>query len=162
MISVMVSTTFQVRLSPRARAWRPKIFTGHAVRGGKSKAKGKDQGVPPPDEGGDKWDLLIRDLWTQGTDSIHEMHVVNTDAVSYQYKKPRSSWRPLIRIRRRSTSTLVSTRVGTSLPSLPQLTVLSGSRRRRRLNASPAASQWSGRSRINVPVVTWRVEWKEL
>ena len=30
--------------------------------------------------------LLIRDLWTYGTDSIHDMRVVNTDAVSYQYK----------------------------------------------------------------------------
>ena len=25
-------------------------------------------------------------LWTQGTDSIHDMRVVNTDAVSYQSK----------------------------------------------------------------------------
>ena len=27
-------------------------------------------------------------LWTQGTDSIHDMRVVNTDAVSYQSKTP--------------------------------------------------------------------------
>ena len=32
--------------------------------------------------------LLIRDLWTQGTDSIHDMCVVNTDTVSYQSKTP--------------------------------------------------------------------------
>ena len=35
------------------------------------------------EEGGEKGDLLIRDLWTQGMDSIHDMHVVNIDAVSY-------------------------------------------------------------------------------
>ena len=29
---------------------------------------------------------MIRDIWTQGTDSIHVMRVVNTDAVSYQSK----------------------------------------------------------------------------
>ena len=39
-----------------------------------------------PEEGGEKEGLLIRDIWTQGTDSIHNMRVVNTDAVSYQYK----------------------------------------------------------------------------
>ena len=27
-----------------------------------------------------KGDLLIRDLWQSGTDSVHNMHVVNTEA----------------------------------------------------------------------------------
>ena len=31
---------------------------------------------------------MIRDLWTQETDSIHSMHVVNTYAISYQSKTP--------------------------------------------------------------------------
>ena len=31
---------------------------------------------------------MIWDLWTQGKDGIHDMHVVNTDAVYYQYKTP--------------------------------------------------------------------------
>ena len=31
---------------------------------------------------------MIRDLWRQGTDIIHDMLVVNTDTVSYQYKTP--------------------------------------------------------------------------
>ena len=44
----------------------PKIFTGPYLRGGRG--------------------LLIWDPWTQGTDSIHDMCVVNTDAVSYQSK----------------------------------------------------------------------------
>ena len=30
-----------------------------------------------------KGDLLIRDLWQQGTNSVHDMRVVNTDALSY-------------------------------------------------------------------------------
>ena len=37
-------------------------------------------------EGELKGGLLIRDLWTQGTGSIHNMYVVNTDATSYQSK----------------------------------------------------------------------------
>ena len=44
--------------------------------------------APSPEEGGEKGDLLIRDLWTQGTDSIHDMHVVNADAVSYHSRTP--------------------------------------------------------------------------
>ena len=31
--------------------------------------------------------LLIRYIWTQGTDIIHDMRVANTDAASYQSKK---------------------------------------------------------------------------
>ena len=43
--------------------------------------KPKAGGAPLQDEGGAKGDLLILDLWKQGTDSIHDMCVVNTDAV---------------------------------------------------------------------------------
>ena len=28
--------------------------------------------------------LLLRDLWQKGTDSVHDMRVVNTDALTYQ------------------------------------------------------------------------------
>ena len=35
-----------------------------------------------------KGDLLIRDLWANGTDSVHDMHVVNTDAKSYWERSP--------------------------------------------------------------------------
>ena len=66
----------------------PKIFTGPSVQGGKAKVKetGKGTEAPPPKEGKEKGDLLIRDLWNQGTGSIHDMHVVNTDAISYHSK----------------------------------------------------------------------------
>ena len=56
--------------------------------GGTAKAKGKVKVAPPPEKGWEKGGILIRDLWTQGTDSIHDMHVVNTDAVSYQSQNP--------------------------------------------------------------------------
>ena len=40
-------------------------------------------------EGGDKKGyLLIRDIWAQGTEIIHDMCVVNPNAVSYQSKTP--------------------------------------------------------------------------
>ena len=58
----------------------PKIYTGRAVHGGKEKLKGS----PSKDRGYLKGDLLIRDLWKQGTDSINNMGVVNTDTTSYQ------------------------------------------------------------------------------
>ena len=35
-----------------------------------------------------KGDLLIRDLWQQRTDSVPDMHVVNTDALSYVRRSP--------------------------------------------------------------------------
>ena len=66
----------------------PNIFTGRAVRGGGGKARGKGTEETPPEEGEEKGYLLIRDLWTQGTDSSHNMRVVNTDTASYQYKTP--------------------------------------------------------------------------
>ena len=62
----------------------PKIYTGRAVHEGKDKLKG-----PPSHDVGDmRGGLLIRDLWKQGMDSIHNMRVVNTDATSYQCKYP--------------------------------------------------------------------------
>ena len=35
-----------------------------------------------------KGDLLIRDLWANGTYSVHDMRVVNTDAKSYCERSP--------------------------------------------------------------------------
>ena len=82
----------------------PKTFRGCAVRWGKVKAKVKGKGKLSPGEGGEKGYILILDLWTQGMDSIHDMCVVNTDAMYYQSKPPRSVCRPLSRRRRRSCS----------------------------------------------------------
>ena len=60
----------------------PKTFTGCAMRGVKANTKVK--GAPPKDEGELKGDLIIQDLWTQGTDIIHNMSVVNNDVISHQ------------------------------------------------------------------------------
>ena len=35
-----------------------------------------------------KGDHIIRDLWQQGTNSVHDMRVMNTDALSYLKKAP--------------------------------------------------------------------------
>ena len=89
----------------------PKIFIGRDMRGGESKEKGKavakGKEAPPLKEVGDKGDLLTKDLWTHGTDSIHNMRVVNTDAISYQSKTPEKCLETTKRKRRGSTSTLV-------------------------------------------------------
>ena len=61
-----------------------KTYTGRAVLGGKVKLNGS----PSKDKGELKGGILIKDLWTQGTDSIQDMHVINTDATSYQSKNP--------------------------------------------------------------------------
>ena len=45
-------------------------------------------GDSPPEAMEQKGDLLIRDLWANGTDSIHDMRVVNTDAKSYWERSP--------------------------------------------------------------------------
>ena len=42
----------------------------------------------PPEEGEEKGGLIIQDLWTQGTDIIHNVRVVNTDAACYESQNP--------------------------------------------------------------------------
>ena len=44
--------------------------------------------APPPVVMDQKEDLLIRDLWQNGKDSVHDMRVVNTDAKSHSTKTP--------------------------------------------------------------------------
>ena len=79
------------------------------MQGGKDKDKatGKVKEAPPPEEGEEKGELLIRDLWTQGTGSIHNMRVVNTGVVSYQSKTLENFLETPERKRRGSASTLV-------------------------------------------------------
>ena len=35
-----------------------------------------------------KWNLQIHDLWKNGTNSVHNMHLLNTDSKSYLTKTP--------------------------------------------------------------------------
>ena len=71
----------------------PLIYSGRAVKRTKATPTGasgnKDHTVaPPPEVTEQKGDLLIRDLWQQGTDSVHDMRVVNTDAQLHTTKDP--------------------------------------------------------------------------
>ena len=51
------------------------------------RTKDTPAGALPP-EVTEKGDLLIHDLWQNGTDSVHAMRVVNTDAKSHNAKTP--------------------------------------------------------------------------
>ena len=45
--------------------------------------------VQPPEVTEQKGDLLISELWQQGTDSVHDMRVVNTDSPMHRTKDPK-------------------------------------------------------------------------
>ena len=71
----------------------PLIFASRTMKMLKAKQAGDsgtiDQdGAPPPEATEHKGDLLIRDLWQNGMDSVHGMRVVNTDAKSHSDKTP--------------------------------------------------------------------------
>ena len=44
--------------------------------------------APTPEAMEHKGDLLIHDLWKNGSDSVHDMRVTNTDAKSHSAKPP--------------------------------------------------------------------------
>ena len=73
--------------------YNPLIYSGRAVKrtkatpAGSNKAKTSEHPVAP-EVTEQKGDLLIRDLWQQGTDNVHDMHIVNTGALTYQLKEP--------------------------------------------------------------------------
>ena len=60
----------------------------------KPKPAGSNLTSPPdattaaPEVTEQKGDHLIWDLWQQGTDSVHDMHVMNTDALLYVRRSP--------------------------------------------------------------------------
>ena len=69
------------------------IFAGCAVKRPKANpARTKDTAIPentlPLEATEHKGNLLIRDLWQNGTDSLHGMRVLNTDAKSHSAKTP--------------------------------------------------------------------------
>ena len=80
-------------LNPSHVCNNPLIYSGRAVKRTEAAPAGAngDSGqisVQPPEVTEQKGDLLIRDLWQQGTDSVHDMRVVNTDAPTHQKKDP--------------------------------------------------------------------------
>ena len=69
----------------------PLIYSGRAVKRPKATpAESKKTSAHPavPEVTEQKGDLLIQDLWQQGTDIVHDMRVVNTDVLTYQLKEP--------------------------------------------------------------------------
>ena len=69
----------------------PLIYSGHAAKRTKAAPAGANGNIShtaEPEVTEQKGDLLIRNLWQQGTNSVHDMRVVNTDAPTYQKKEP--------------------------------------------------------------------------
>ena len=72
----------------------PLIHSGRATSRTKPMTAGSTKTDPTretpaePEVTKQKGDLLIQDLWQQRTDSVHDMRVVNTDALSYVRKTP--------------------------------------------------------------------------
>ena len=67
----------------------PLIYSGRAMSRTKPMPAGSNKTYhtwempAAPEVTEQKGNLIIKDLWQQGTDSVHDMHVVNTDALSY-------------------------------------------------------------------------------
>ena len=68
----------------------PLIYSGRAVKQTMTTPESKKISEHPAalEVTEQKGDLLIRELWQQGTDRVHGMCVVNTDALTYQLKEP--------------------------------------------------------------------------
>ena len=83
-----VADLFSKAFTPSNVRNDPLVFSGCSMKRQKEKpARTKGTTVPnnaPPLEATEqKSDLMIRDLWQNGTDSIHDMRVVNTYAKSH-------------------------------------------------------------------------------
>ena len=72
----------------------PLIYSGRAARRTRptpaesTKPNPTSEAPAEPEVTEQKGDLLIRDLWQRGTDSVHNMRVVNTDTLTYLKKAP--------------------------------------------------------------------------
>ena len=71
----------------------PLIYSGRAVKRTKATPSGAGRNsnnavVQLPEVTEQKGDLIIRDLLQQGTESVHDMRVVNTDAPTHRTKDP--------------------------------------------------------------------------
>ena len=91
-----------------------------------------------------KGELLIRDLWQNGTDSVHGMRIVNIDSKSHSANKPESVYRRRSWRRRRCTWRIASKNVDNSLPWLPPSTGCWVWRRRLPWIGQPVALPQSG------------------
>ena len=66
-------------------------------------------------------DILIRDLWKNGTNSVHDMRIMNTDAKSHSAKTLEKCLQEAERGKRRCTWRYAYNNADTSIPLLPQL-----------------------------------------
>ena len=69
----------------------PLIYSGRAMKRTKAALAGANDNsghTEVPEVTEQKGDLFIRDLWKQGTESVHDMRVGNTDAPTYQKTEP--------------------------------------------------------------------------
>ena len=113
----------------------PLIYSGRAVKRTKAAPDGaggtiKHAEVQPPEVTEQKVDLLIRDLWQQGTDSFHDMWVVTTDALTHRTEEPEKCLHKAERGKRRCIWRSASSTLGSSTPLLPWWTGCWGWRRR--------------------------------
>ena len=91
---------------PLSRARRPLIFEGCTVKRPKenpsrSKATTVPASTPPLEATEHKGDLLIHELWQNGTDSVHGMGVVNTDAKSHSANTPEKFLQELEQVKKK-------------------------------------------------------------
>ena len=113
----------------------PLIYSGRSVKRTKATpagAGGKTNHavVQPPEVTEQKGGLLIRDLCKQGTDSVHDMRFVNTDAPTHRTKDPARCLHKAERGEIGCTSRLASISASTSTPLLPHWMECWGWRRR--------------------------------
>ena len=110
----------------------PLIYSGRAMSRTKPKPAGSKLTTPPdattaaPEVTEQKGDLLIRDLWQQGTDSVHDMRVVNTDALTHRTKDPEKCLHEAERGEIIFIWRIVSSSVSTSPPLSPRRTNCQG------------------------------------
>ena len=106
----------------------PLIYSGRAVRRTKPTPAGSTKPNPTretpaaPEVTEQKGNLLIRYLWQHGTDSFHDMHFVNTDALSYLEKSPEKRLHKAEKGKKKMYLEACLRNVGTSPPFSPRLT----------------------------------------
>ena len=113
----------------------PLIYSSRAVKRTKATPAGAGGNtnhavVQPPEVTEKKGNLFIRDLWQQGTDSVHDMRVVNTDTPTHRTKDPERCLHAAERGKIGCTWRLASSSAGTSTPLLPWWMECWGWRRR--------------------------------
>ena len=103
----------------------PLIYSSRAVKRTEAAPDGaggntNNAEVQPPEVTEQKGDLLIRDLWQQGTDSVHDMRVVNIEAPTHRTKDPVKCLHEAEREKNGCTWRLASSSAGTYPPLSPR------------------------------------------